>query len=125
VARVKGLGNFASPWSPPISVKALGPFDFDRTTFPDQRGPSYSLRHTIREKAATGPVTIAIARGRRGGRYRRLSGKAPRIRNGRITKRFRLRRTGTYRLRYTYKGNDLVAPGRIVQQIQIRRRFFG
>jgi hypothetical protein len=126
VARVKGpVGDFFSPWSPPISVKALAPFDFDRTSFPDQRGPSYSLRHTIREKAATGPVTIAIARGRRGGRYRRLSGKAPRIRNGRITKRFRLRRTGTYRLRYTYKGNDLVAPGRIVQQIQIRRRFFG
>jgi hypothetical protein len=126
VARVKGpAGDFFSPWSSPITVKALAPFDFDRTSFPDQRGPSYSLRHTIREKAATGPVTIAIARGRRGGKYRRLSGKAPRIRNGRITKRFRLRRTGTYRLRYTYKGNDLVAPGRIVQQIQIRRRFFG
>ena len=36
------------------------------------------------------------------------------------------RRTGVYRLRYTYKGSGLVAGGRVTQQIRIRRHvFFG
>jgi hypothetical protein len=45
---------------------------------------------------------------------------------GRFTKRFKLRKTGTYRLRYTYKGSSLVAGGRVTEQVRIRRRvFFG
>jgi hypothetical protein len=37
-----------------------------------------------------------------------------------------VRRTGIYRLRYSYKGSSLVAGGRVTEQVRIRRRvFFG
>ena len=43
VARVKS-GIFFTPWSAPVNVNAIAPFDLDGVTFPDARGPSYKLR---------------------------------------------------------------------------------
>ena len=31
---------------------------------------------------------------------------------------------GKYRLRYTYRGSSLVAPGRVTERITISKRFF-
>jgi hypothetical protein len=121
VARAK-TDDFFTAWSPPVSVQVKGPFDLQSVVFPDSRGPRYSLRGTVREKAAAGRrVTVAIAKGRRGGKFRRL-GRAKVRRNGKFALRFRVARTGRYRLRYTFKGSALVARGTIVQGIQIRRR---
>jgi hypothetical protein len=127
VARAKGFtGIFNaqafSPWSAPALIRAYAPFDLATLTFPDSRGPSYRLRGTINERAASGRVSIAVAPGRKGGRYRSLG--SVEIRGHAVTRRFGLRRTGVYRLRFTYKGNALVAPGFEVRTVRITRRVF-
>ena len=71
VARVKG-GSFFTPWSVPVFVNAVAPFDLERTSFPDARGPSYKVRGQIRELAARGKVTVSIAKGRKKGKFHRL-----------------------------------------------------
>ena len=124
VARAKS-GIFFTPWSAPVNVNAIAPFDLECVTFPDARGPSYKLRGQVRERVARGRVTISIARGKKKGKFRRI-GKAKINSKGRFTKRFTVRRTGIYRLRYTYKGTSVVAGGRVTEQVRIRRRvFFG
>lgn len=122
VARAQ-RGQFFTPWSPAINVNAIAPFDLERVTFPDARGPSYKLRGQIRERVARGKVTISWAKGRKGGRFHR-AGKAKIDAKGRFTKRFKLRKLGVYRLRYTYRGSGLVAAGRVTEQIRIRKRIF-
>ncbi len=124
VARAR-VGIFNTPWSAPVSVRAIAPFDLDRVTFPDARGPSYKLRGQVRERSARGKVRIYLARGKKKGKYRRI-GTAKINSKGRFTERFTVRRTGIYRIRYTYKGSSLVAGGRVTAQVRIRRRvFFG
>ena len=95
----------------------------ERTMFPDFRGPSYKVRGQVRERAARGKVTISIARGLKKGKYHRI-GKAKINSKGRFTKRFTVRHTGTYRLRYIYKGNSTVAAGRVTERIKITRHLF-
>jgi hypothetical protein len=124
VARAQ-KGSYYTPWSAPVNVNAVAPFDVERISFPDSRGPSYKLRGQVRERVARGKVTISIARGKKKGKFHRI-GKAKLNSKGRFTKRFTVRRTGTYRLRYTYKGSSLVAGGRVTEQVRISRRvFFG
>jgi hypothetical protein len=122
VARAKA-GDYFTPWSAAVRVRVKGPFDLQSVTFPDRRGPRYSLRGAVRERAAAGRrVTIAIARGSKGGKFRRL-GKAKIRRNGTFKLRFTVRRTGRYRLRYTFPGTGLVARGAVIQRgIRISRR---
>jgi hypothetical protein len=121
VARAK-TDDFFTPWSAPVHVQVKAPFDFQQVVFPDSRGPRYSLKGILREKAAAGTrVRIAIARGRKGGRFKSL-GRPKVRRNGTFRLRFTVRRVGRYRLRYTYRGSSLVAGGTIVQGIRIRRR---
>jgi hypothetical protein len=123
VART-GRSSFFTPWSAPVFVTAVAPFDLERVSFPDSRGPSYKLRGIVRERAARGSrVTIYIARKWRGGKFRKI-GRAKVNSRGRFTKRFRLRGYGRHRLRYTFRGNSLVAAGRVTQRVTIRKRFF-
>ena len=122
VARAEN-GGFFTPWSAPTLVDAIAPFDLDRVTFPDARGPRYKLRGQIREHAARGKVTIYLAKGKKRGKFHRI-GKAKISKKGRFTKRFTVHHLGIYRLRYTYKGSSLVAPGRVTERIRIRRRLF-
>lgn len=118
-----GAGQFFSPWSAPISIRAFAPFDFaaGSPTFTDPRGPRYAIRAVLRERSARGKVRISLARGKRG-KYRSL-GKA-RLRRGVLKKRFTLRRTGVYRMRFAFKGSATTAPGRVVQKVRFRRRVF-
>jgi len=111
VARAKN-GIFSTPWSGATVVNAIAPFDLERVSFPDARGPRYKLRGQVRERAARGKVTISWAKGRKGGRFHRI-GKAKINTKGRFTKRFTVHKTGVYRLRYTYKGSSLVAGGKV------------
>src|SRR3954447_963725 len=122
VARAEKDGFFTG-WSTPTVVNAIAPFDLGSVRFPDSRGPSYKLRGQIREHSARGKVTIYLAKGKKKGRFHRV-GKAKISKKGRFTKRFTVRHTGTYRLRYVYKGNRTVAPGRVTERIKITRRLF-
>jgi len=115
--------GFFSPWSAPVVVRVLAPFDFSGSvSFPDSRGPVYKLRATLRDKGGKGKVKILMARGWKGGKFRSI-GKA-KIRGRVIKKTFTQHNIGKYRIRYVYKGSKLMAGGKITQKITIRRRFF-
>lgn len=117
-----GSGKFFSPWSAPVTVNAISPFDLTSLRFPDSRGPSYQLRGTLRDTKIRGKVSLAMARGKKGGKYRSL-GKVKISSKGTFSKRFTQRRTGTYRIRIKYSGSKTAASGTIVQTIRISRRF--
>ena len=124
VARPQGFtgaaGQFYAPWSPPISFRAVAPFDMQSVRFPDARGPRYKLRGELREPSARGKVAIRLKH--RKGKWFSI-GKA-KLRGGVFKKRFTLHRTGSYRVRYTFKGGATTAPGTIVQKISITRRVY-
>ena len=121
VARAQRAAYY-TPWSVPVRVRVIAPFDLERVTFPDSRGPAYRLKGNVREKAARGRrVTISLAKGRKGGKFKRI-GRPKVRRNGSFVLRFKVRKTGRYRLRYVYKGNASVARGKVIQGIRIRSR---
>jgi hypothetical protein len=115
----------AGPWSPPIQVVVAAPFDVSGgLLFLDSRGPSYSVRIRLREASARGRVSIAIARRdskKRYGKYRSL-GSARISSRSEVSKRFKVGKAGTYRLRFSYKGTQTIAGGRITFPIRITRR---
>jgi len=122
VARAK-KDDYFSPWSAPVTVTAMVPFDLDAVTFPDSRGPSYLVRGTVRDKTIRGTVTLALARGAKGGKYKSI-GKTKISSKSTFSKRFRQRRTGTYRLRVHYAGSALAPPASVIYKIRITRRLF-
>jgi hypothetical protein len=110
-----------APWATPAVIHAFAPFDLQKFTWTDQRGPSYRFSAVIRATGASGRVSVAIGRGKKG-RYRSYG--TVKIRTHGFSKRFRLSGTGTYRIRFKYKGNATVAPGFEVHQFQVTRRTF-
>lgn len=122
VARAQAFSQVFTPWSAPIRFHAVAPFDFQGSpTFPDSRGPRYKLRVQLRERSARGKVKIKLARGNKGRFF--SVGKAKINRKGVFKKKFTLRRTGRYRIRYIFKGSATTAPGTVTQKVTIRRRF--
>jgi hypothetical protein len=124
VARAKGYSGLNTPnvftaWSAPATIRAFAPFDTQRFTWTDTRGPSYRFSATIRATGASGNVTVGIRRGSKG-KFRSY-GKV-KIRKHRISKRIRLPRTGTYQMRLGYRGNSTVARGSEVRSFRITRR---
>jgi hypothetical protein len=119
VARAQS-GDYFTAWSPPVTVTLIAPFDLSSVSFPDSRGPSYQVRGIVREASAAGSrVTIAVAKGEKGKRFRTL-GKAKVNSKGVFKLRFRLSR-GTYRVRYSFKGTAAVARGTVYEVIRVRR----
>jgi hypothetical protein len=113
-------GEYFTAWSPPVTIKMVAPFDLKSISFPDSRGPRYQLRGEVREAAVAGSkVTISYAKGKKGKRFHRL-GKAKVNSKGIFKLRFRLKR-GTYRMRYSFKGNSDVVRGAVYEVIKIRR----
>ena len=124
VVRAKSFrSDVPTAWSPRIDVTVVAPFDLNATSFPDSRGPSYQLSGQIRETTATGKVTVSIAKGKKGRKFRRL-GSAKIRRGGKFKLRFRLAKAGTYTLRYSYKGGATVDRGTVTEVIRISRRIF-
>ena len=116
VARALRNG-IATPWSKPVRVRVLAPFDLRAVRYTDRSGPDFRLVAQVRERSARGRVTVAIARGARGGRFTpigtaRLSGAAT------FTAGFTAVRAGAYRLRFSYDGSRTVARGQA--QITVR-----
>lgn len=109
-----GIGT---PWSKPVRVRVLAPFDLQSVRYTDRSGPDFRMVGQVRERSARGRVTVAIARGARGGRFTpigtaRLSGSAT------FTAGFTAIRAGAYRLRFSYDGSRSVARGQA--QITVR-----
>lgn len=115
-------GQRFTPWSQRVDVTILAPFDMNPTTFPDARGPSYKVAGQVREPTAKGKITISLARGKRGGKFKRI-GVVKIGRNGRFSLRFTARKFGYYRLRYSFKGSPGVQGGTLVETIRITRVF--
>jgi hypothetical protein len=122
IGRAAGASSVDGPWSAPFTVKVKDPFDLlSRPFFVDSRGPSYKVRARLGSEFARGKVTVKIAKGRKGGKFRSV-GKA-RVRNGIVRKRMTIRSPGTYRLRLSYKGSGRVAGGKVTTSFTITRRF--
>jgi hypothetical protein len=124
VARAKGFSSLSTPtfftaWSAPAVIHAFAPFDTQRFTWTDTRGPSYRFSATIRATGASGRVTVGIRRGTKG-KFRSYG--SVKIRKHRISKRIRLPRTGTFQMRLGYKGNSTVARGAELRSFRITRR---
>ncbi len=120
--RFTAAGEIGAPWSKPVQVIVVAPFDVSGgLRFLDSRGPSYAVRIRLREKSARGRVSVSLARGKRGGRYRSV-GSARISSSGTVTKRFRAGRAGAYRLRFTFKGTQTIGGGRVTFPIRIARR---
>ena len=114
--------NYFTPWSAPITFTVKAPFDLSYVTFPDSRGPSYKLRAQMRDTFARGKrVTVYIAKGRKGGKYRKLGRSSKVNSRGRFTRRFRLSSPGRYRVQYRFKGSSLVVKGKVTEGIRISR----
>jgi hypothetical protein len=119
VARAR-VGQYYSPWSAPATFNLIAPFDISSRSFPDSRGPSYQVRATLGDAVAAGSrVTVAVANGKKGKRFRTL-GKPKINSKGQITLRFRLK-VGTYRMRYSFKGNSVMARGTVYDVVRIKR----
>jgi hypothetical protein len=125
VARAKGFsgtaGQFFTPWSAPVRIRAFAPFDFESSSFTDSIGPTYGYRVKVREPSATGRVSVAIASGLKKGTFRQI-GKFPITKAGFVTATFRQRGAGKYRLRFRFKGSATVFPGEVTQAVKITRR---
>ena len=117
-------GSYASPWSAPVTIHLIAPFDLSGTSFPDTIGPTYQVRGIVGEPSAGGRVTVSAAKGKKGGRYRTL-GRAKVNSKGVFKLRFRLRKLGVYRIRYSYRGSATVAQGSVTQVVRIKRTRVG
>lgn len=106
-------------WSAPQYVNVKAPFDLSTSRWLDARGPSYRVRLQFREARFNGRVKLRV-RKTSGGRYKTIG--TVKARNGVITKRFTLRRSGRYQLRVETTGSSLVAPGRFTLGFRITRR---
>ncbi len=123
VARAK-VGQYASPWSAPVNVQVIVPFDLVSVSFPDSIGPKYTLRGTVRDSTIRGKVRLAMAR--RGahnkyGKYKSI-GTTSISSKSTFTKTFKQRRTGWYRVRITYAGSALAPKTTIYGRVHITRR---
>ncbi|HEY4278125.1 MAG TPA: hypothetical protein VGM91_07905 [Conexibacter sp.] len=117
-------GGIGTPWSVPVRVHAVAPFDFRRFAYVDKTGPSFALQAAIREPSARGVVTVALARGATGGRFATIQ----RVRISRaatFVARFTAIRAGTYRLRFSYPGSKTVARGTIVSKLHVGTAIVG
>jgi hypothetical protein len=119
VARAKS-GDYYTPWSAPVTLRVLAPFRLT-DSFPDHIGPRYTIRGKLEEGSARGGrVTLAAARGRKGGHFRTL-GHGKINRHGVFVMHVTIHKRGIYRLRYTFKGRGTVAGGRVAEVVRIRR----
>ncbi|HEV7774465.1 MAG TPA: hypothetical protein VGO48_14385 [Conexibacter sp.] len=113
--------GIATPWSEPQRIRVVTPFDLTSLRYPDTAGPVFrALAHAI--PGTTGVVRAALARG--DGAFRVL-GRARVDAAGTFGARFVVRRAGTYRLRFTYRGNDLVTRGEVVRSFRVGTAIVG
>jgi hypothetical protein len=124
VARAKAYSGYYTAWSAPVTLRLMAPFDLSSVSFPDTIGPSYQVRGILGETSARGRVSIAAAKGKHGRHFRTL-GRARISSKGVFKLRFRLKKLGFYRLRFSYHGSDTVTGGTVLEVVKIRRTRIG
>jgi hypothetical protein len=113
----RGLRNgIGTPWSKPVTIRVLAPFDLRSHRWTDRTGPRFGLVAQVRERSARGRVTVALARGR--GPFRTL-GRATISRSATFAASFTAARAGRYRLRFTYGGSRTVARGTALVTLRV------
>lgn len=123
VARAERDGA-ATPWSRPVRIRAMAPFDLGRVRFTDTTGPSFRIEGRVRDRNASGRVSVAIGIGP-SGPFQPIGGSSRIGRDGRFFANFRARAAGVYRLRFTYAGNRLVARGVYVRRFRVQTVIVG
>ena len=122
VARARN-GDYYSPWSAPVTLKLfVAVRHVERHGRRRPRTELQAARHAARRVGAGGRVTVAIAKGKKGKRFRTM-GKAKVNSKGIWTLRFTVRKYGYYRVRYSFAGTALVPRGAIYEVVRIRRIF--
>lgn len=114
----------ATPWSKPVRIRAIAPFDLGRVRFTDTTGPTFRIEARVRDRNATGRVSVAIGVGPRGP-FQPIGGSSRIGRDGRFFANFRARSAGVYRLRFTYGGNRFVARGVYVRRFRVQTVIVG
>ena len=86
-----------------------------------ERSELQAARDAARRLRPRQRVTVYYAKGKKGGKFRKL-GRCSKINSKKaFTLRFTMRQPGTYRLQYRFKGTQLVLGGKVTEAIQIRR----
>ena len=113
-------GDGASPYTPPVKVKVVAPFDFaDIPYFSDSRGPLYKVRGKLGDQSAAG-LRIIVSLAKRKGKFKRIA--TPKIgAGGEFGFKFKQRRRGRYRLKYVFKGSEFMVAGAYTQKAVFRR----
>jgi hypothetical protein len=105
----------ATPWSEPLRIRVVTPFDLASLRYTDTAGPVFrALARAI--PATTGVVRVALAQGN--GPFRGL-GRARVDGAGAFGARFVVRVAGSYRLRFGYAGNGRVTRGEVVRRFRV------
>jgi hypothetical protein len=116
-----GADGIETPWSEPLRIRVVTPFDLVSLRYTDTTGPVFRLLAHA-PAAATGVVHVALARGR--GPFRAL-GRARIDAEGAFGARFSADTAGRYRLRFSYRGNGLVTRGRLVRSVRVGTAIVG
>ena len=112
--------NGTSPFSAPVTLKVMGPFDWSETPgFTGGSGGTHVIGGQVYEPGMVGrKVSVLLAKG--SGKFKPLVSKTiPSTRK--LTFKFKKPR-GTYRLKYVFKGAEFVAPGVWAQSLSIGKR---
>jgi hypothetical protein len=104
-----------TPWSAPVRIHVVTPFDVTSVRYTDTTGPVFrALARAI--PGTTGVVRAALARGN--GSFEPL-GRARVDGAGAFGARFTVRTAGSYRLRFSYGGNGRVTRGEVVRSFRV------
>jgi len=123
VARAKN-GQYATPWSTPVTVRVITPFDLSSVSFPDSIGPKYTMKGYLRDTQIRGKITLAMARRgahNRYGKYKSI-GSVHVSSKGTFTKSFKQKRTGYYRIRIHFAGSSIAPATTVYGRVHITRR---
>lgn len=114
--------GLATPWSEPLRIRVVTPFDLTSLRFTDTSGPVFRLLAHA-PAGTTGVVHVALARGAHAG-FQGL-GRARIDADGAFGARFTIATAGRYRLRFSYGGNGLVTRGEILRGLRVGTAIVG
>lgn len=110
-------GNGTSPYSAPVTLKLVGPFDWSETPgFTGGRGRTHVIGAQVSEPGVVGKkVSVLLAK--RSGKFKPFVSKTiPSTRK----LSFKVKKPrGKYRLKYVFAGAEFVAPGAWTQSLKI------
>lgn len=115
----RGIVGASTPWSAPVFVNVMAPFGVD-TALSNARIRSVKITGNATEETTTGTIAVSIAKGAKGKVFRKL--KTVKLGTAsRFTLKFKVKKPGSYRLRYVYKGNANVVAGSATEVVKLKR----